>query len=222
MLWYGKNQVTNLYLGQDIIYTNNIVREGESLNSLYGFEYWGVNKANGNPVYYKADGSLVQGNIANATYYVFDPNNPTVLGAASTLSATADKKVLGNVLPTYFGSVISKFTYKQVDFGFMFRFSGGNKIFNSTRRDLVGQNFTNNGTEILGRWQSASSPGDGWTPRLYAPQNTFVNQTGNATSRFVEDGSFISLDNVSLGYSLPKSVTEKIKIDNFRRQPHDL
>jgi TonB-linked SusC/RagA family outer membrane protein len=212
----SKNQVTNLYLGQDIIYTNNIVREGESLNSLYGFEYWGVNKANGNPVYYKADGSLVQGNIANATYYVFDPNNPTVLGAASTLSATADKKVLGNVLPTYFGSVISKFTYKQVDFGFMFRFSGGNKIFNSTRRDLVGQNFTNNGTEILGRWQSASSPGDGWTPRLYAPQNTFVNQTGNATSRFVEDGSFISLDNVSLGYSLPKSVTEKIKIDNFR------
>jgi TonB-linked SusC/RagA family outer membrane protein len=212
----SKNQVTNLYLGQDIIYTNNIVREGESLNSLYGFEYWGVNKANGNPVYYKADGSLVQGNIANATYYVFDPNNPTVLGAASTLSATADKKVLGNVLPTYFGSLISKFTYKQVDFGFMFRFSGGNKIFNSTRRDLVGQNFTNNGTEILGRWQSASSPGDGWTPRLYAPQNTFVNQTGNATSRFVEDGSFISLDNVSLGYSLPKSVTEKIKIDNFR------
>jgi TonB-linked SusC/RagA family outer membrane protein len=212
----SKNQVTNLYLGQDILYTNNIIREGEALNSLYGFEYWGVNKANGNPVYYKADGSLVQGNIANSSYYVFDPNNPSVLGAASSLSATTDRKILGNVLPTYFGSVISKFTYKQVDFGFMFRFSGGNKIFNSTRRDLMNQNFNNNSTEILGRWQSASSPGDGWTPRLWASGNTFVNLTGNATSRFVEDGSFISLDNVSLGYSLPKSVTEKIKIDNFR------
>jgi len=221
----AKNEVTKLFNGQDIlgggsanvnIAPNIIVREGESINSLYGFQYWGVNKANGNPVYYKADGSLVEGNIATSSYFVFDPNNPGTQGAASSLSASTDRKVLGNTLPTYFGAFSSKFNYKNFDFGFMFRFSGGNKIFNSTRRELVNQNLNNNGTEILGRWQSASSPGDGWTPKLWASGNTFVNLSGNATSRFVEDGDFISLDNVSIGYSLPKLVSEKIKVDNFR------
>jgi len=221
----AKNVVTSLNLGQDIlgggstnvnISPNIIIREGESLNSLYGFKYWGVNSANGNPVYYKADGSLVQGNIATTSYSVFDPTNPATLGAASSLSAGTDRMVLGNSLPTYFGALNSSFRYKNFDFGIMFRFSGGNKIFNSTRRDLMNQNLNNNGSEILGRWQSVTAPGDGWTPKLWASSNTFVNLSGNASTRFVEDGSFISLDNVSFGYSLPKQLMQKIKVDNIR------
>jgi TonB-linked SusC/RagA family outer membrane protein len=219
-----KNEVTGLVDGQDIIggsstdtniAPNIIIRQGESINSLYGYRYWGVNKANGNPVYYKANGTLVQGVLPGTGLAVFDPNNPTAVGAAATLS-NADKVVLGNTLPTYFGSVSSSMKYKNLDFGFMFRFSGGNKIFNSTRRELMNQNFNNNGTEILGRWQSVDNPGDGWTPRLYAGSNTSTNLTGAATSRFVEKGDFISLDNISLGYTLPKSVMEKIGVDNFR------
>ena len=81
------NKVLSLVDGKDIIGSQNgqtayLIREGESLRSLYGYKYWGVNMANGNPVYYKANGSLVQGNIANSTYYVFDPSNPTVLGSS--------------------------------------------------------------------------------------------------------------------------------------------
>lgn len=197
------------------IQPNIILRAGESLNSLYGFEYWGVNPANGNPVYYKADGSLVQGNIPNSSYYKFDPNNPSDISTASSLT-TADKKILGSTVPTYYGGFSSSVTYKNLDFGFLFRFSGGNKIFNSTRRELMNQNFNNNSTEILGRWQSPSEPGDGWTPRLWAGGNTFVNQSSNASSRFVEKGDFISLENVSLGYKLPKSILEKINVNSIR------
>jgi TonB-linked SusC/RagA family outer membrane protein len=226
-LTLSKNKVTALYNGQEIIggsstdtniAPNIIIREGESINSLYGFEYYGVNPANGNPVYYKADGSLVQGNVNNTTYYKFNPANPgAALVDADKSSLTAsDKKILGNTLPTYFGSFSSNMKYKSFDLGFMFRFSGGNKIFNSTRRELMNQNFNNNGTEILGRWQSADNPGDGWTPRLYASSNTFTNLSGSASTRFVEKGDFISLDNVSLGYSLPKMLLDKIGVDNFR------
>ncbi|OHT47378.1 SusC/RagA family TonB-linked outer membrane protein [Flavobacterium tructae] len=223
-LTLSKNVVTDLVDGQDIIggtsgdtniAPNLILREGESMNSLYGFRYWGVNKANGNPVYYKADGSLVQGNLPGSTYSVFDPSNPAAAGAAATL-VTADKTILGNTLPKYYGSVSSSMKYKNIDFGFMFRFSGGNKIFNSTRRELMNTNFNNNGTEILGRWQSVDNPGDGWTPRLYASSNTSSNLSGSATTRFVEKGDFISLDNISFGYTLPKLLLDKIKVDNFR------
>lgn len=229
-LTLSKNVVTGLVNGQDItggsssfgtsqdivnIAPNIIIRQGESINSLYGFKYWGVNKANGNPVYYKADGSLVQGNLATTTYTVFDPANPGTTGAAATLAAT-DKAILGNTLPTYYGSFTSSMKYKNLDLGFMIRFSGGNKIFNATRRELMNQNFNNNGTEILGRWQSVDNPGDGWTPRLYASSNTFTNLSGSASTRFVEDGDFISLDNISLGYTLPKMLMDKIGVDNFR------
>jgi TonB-linked SusC/RagA family outer membrane protein len=195
---------------------NLIIREGESINSIYGFEYWGVNAANGNPVYYKADGSLVQGNIPTQSYFVFNPADPTNLSIPATLSAVADRKILGNTLPTYFGAITNRINYKNFDLTFLVRFSGGNKIFNSTRRDLVNQNLNNNGTEILGRWQSPSQPGDGVTPRLWSGANAFVNLTGNASTRFVEDGDFISLDNLSFGYSLPKPFINKIGLKNVR------
>jgi TonB-linked SusC/RagA family outer membrane protein len=194
---------------------NIIIRQGESLNSLYGFQYWGVNPANGFPVYYKADGSLVQGNPASQSYSVFEPNNPSNTSTGATLTQ-ADKKILGNTIPKYFGGFSSRMSYKNVDLSFLIRFSGGNKIFNSTRRELMNQNLNNNGTEILGRWQSPSNPGDGWTPILYANSNTFLNQSSNATTRFVEDGDFISFDNITLGYNFPKKLMEKIKVENIR------
>ena len=218
------NTVTSTPNGADLIggtstdvniSPNIIIRQGESLNSLYGFEYWGVNSANGFPVYYKADGSLVQGNPASQSYSVFNPSNPSNTSTAASLTQ-ADKRILGSTIPKYFGGFSSRMSYKNVDLSFLIRFSGGNKIFNSTRRDLMNQNLNNNSTEILGRWQSASNPGDGWTPILFANSNTFLNQSSNATTRFVENGDFISFDNVTLGYNFPKKIIEKIKVENIR------
>lgn len=212
------NEVVTLVDGQDIVGTNTIVREGESINSIYGYGYWGVNKENGNPVYYKADGSLVQGNINNSTYYVFNPNLESNPMDATTISslASSDKKIFGPSLPTYFGAVNARFSYKNFELSAMFRFQGGNYIMNSTRRDLVNQNFVNNGTEILGRWQSPEEPGDGWTPKLWFAGPTFVNLTGHATGRFIEKGDFVKLSNIRLAYNLPKSIVSKIYMRDLR------
>ena len=197
------------------IQPNIIIRTGESPNSLFGFEYFGVNASNGNPIYVKANGALVQGNIPTQTYVAYDPANPTNVAVASSL-ANSDRKILGNTLPTYFGGFTSSMSYKNFDFGFLIRFSGGNKIFNATRREGLNQDLNNNLTEILGRWQSVANPGDGVTPRMWQGRGNFINLASNASTRFVENGDFISLDNVSIGYSLPKTFTEKIKIDKFR------
>ena len=217
-----KSKVEKLVAGQDINYVdsdnynsgNNIIREGESPYALYGFKYWGVNPGNGNPVYYKANGSLVQANINSQAYSVFDPSKPTDISVPSSLG-TSDKSILGSILPTYFGALNSNMTYKDFDLGFMFRFSGGNKVHNITRRELLSQGFNNNGTEILGRWQSATNPGDGWTPRLRDDRETIIN-INQASTRFVENGDYIKLDNITLGYNLPKPVLEKIGLEKFR------
>jgi len=142
----------------------NIRRVGESINAIYGYTYLGVNMANGNPLYKKGNGQIIQGNVSNTTYYLYDPANPTALTTTSTLSSTADRSVLGSALPTYYGGFNNTFTYKDFDLNVFLRFSGGNKI--TTKPALIiNSKFLNNGTEILGRWVSAANPGDGVTPR---------------------------------------------------------
>ena len=210
-----KNEVIELVDHQDIIQTYTIIREKESIRSIFGYDYVGVNMSNGNPIYRKADGALVQGNIPTSNYKAYDPANPTDISVASSL-VSADRKLLGATIPTYFGALGLKAEFKGFDLNVMFRYSGGNYVMNRTRMDLLNQKFQNNSTEILGRWQSVDNPGDGWTPRLWYAGETFVNLTDNSSTRWVEKGDYIKLQTVTLGYTLPKSVLDKIGIQNLR------
>lgn len=220
-----KNQVVTLVNGEDITTNYNIIREGESLRSIYGYTYAGVNPANGNPLYatYNRDENgnitetiLVQGNIDNGNYYVYDPANPTELSTVRALNASRDKTILGSVIPTYFGGFDNNFYYKNFDLNVFFRFSGGNKIMNRSKTDLFTQSFDNNGIDILGRWQSPENPGDGQTPKLLLNGDNFINRPDDASTRWVEDGSFIKLQNVSLGYNFPASQVRKLTLNGLR------
>ncbi|NDU97729.1 SusC/RagA family TonB-linked outer membrane protein [Spirosoma terrae] len=209
------NRITSLNknnegVDQDIVFTYNINRVGESVGALYGYRYAGVNSANGNPMYYKGDGRIVQRDIASTGYSFYDPTNPTSLtntnGAA--LSATADRVILGNTNPKYFGGLTNSFSYKGLDLEVFVRFQGGNKILNVTRQEtLLNQDFNNNSREILSRWQKEGDVTD--VPKLVLSKSGITNQTGNAISRFVENGDFIRIQNIILGYTIPKSVLPK-------------
>lgn len=220
-----KNEVITLVNGQDITTNFNIIREGESIRSIYGYTYVGVNSANGNPIYESynkdADGNitetiLVQANIANGNYYVYNSDNPTELSTVRPLNAIRDKKILGSVIPTYYGGFDNNFSFKNFDMNVFFRFSGGNKIMNRTRVELLSQSFNNNGTEILGRWQSVENPGDGQTPKIVLNGDNFINRPDDASTRWVEDGSFIKLQNVSFGYTFPSDQMRKLKVSGLR------
>jgi hypothetical protein len=209
------NRITSLNknnegVDQDIVFTYNVNRVGESVGALYGYRYAGVNAANGNPMYYKGDGRIVQRDIASTGYSFYDPTNPTSLTNTSgaALSATGDRVVLGNTNPKYFGGLTNSFSYKGLDLEVFVRFQGGNKILNVTRQEtLLNQDFNNNGREILNRWQKEGDVTD--VPKLVLSKSGITNQTGNAISRFVENGDFIRIQNIILGYTIPKSVLPK-------------
>lgn len=211
-----QNEVVELVNDQDITGDYNITRVGESINAIYGYEYYGVNPANGNPVYEKATGVLVENDLGNGAFYVFDPNDPGTRGEVSTLSAATDRKVLGVSIPKWFGGFDNNVFVGNFDFNVFFRFSGGNMIFNRTRADLLDMGFNNNGTEILGRWQSPDNPGDGKTPKVVLNQSNRANNPNVATTRFLEKGDFLRLGNLALGYTMPKSVTERLSIESLR------
>jgi TonB-dependent starch-binding outer membrane protein SusC len=215
-----KNKITKLYSisgnPTQQIFPNayNIIKVGEPINMIWGYEYAGVNTANGNPMYYKADGSLVQLNLTGASntigvYYVANSKDDGALGAQSTLSTTNDRKILGQGIPTWFGAINNSLTYKGFGLEFMLRYSGGNKILNTTRQEaLLNQSFQNNGTEILERW---TTPGQQTTvPKLRWGQGNNINTAGLANSRFVEKGDYLRLQNVVFTYTIPNQVLQKL------------
>lgn len=210
-----QNEIVELVDDQPITYVYTIVDVGESIRSVYGYDYVGVNAANGNPIYRKADGSLIQGDIDAQAYKVYNPANPGDISQAAILEGK-DRIVFGPSLPTYYGAVNSMLRFKDFDFSAMFRFSGGNYIMNRTRAEIVANSFTNSGKELLGRWQSPQEPGDGWTPRLYYGRTNFINQQNETSGRFVEKGDFLKLQNLILGYTLPSQLVGRIGVDRLR------
>ncbi len=202
-----------------------IVKVGESINSIYGFQYAGVNASNGNPMYYKGNGSVVQRNGLSGSYSFYDPANPTnetnVTGAAlspNDVSQGGDRRVLGNTAPKWFGGLTNTFSYKAFSLEVFIRFQGGNKVYNQTLQDnLLNQDFTNSGKAILNSWTTENPNTD--IPKMYLNRNNQVNQQGSAISRFVENGDFLRIQNISLSYNLPKSILEKtgeFKISSVR------
>lgn len=210
-----KNKVTQLANNNtDVNFAYNILRVGESVGSLYGYQSAGVNPANGNPLYVKANGQVIQGNIATQAYFNYDPANPNALTTSNTLAAT-DRKVLGGTTPTYYGGLNNTFVYKGFDFNVYLVFSGGNKIMNVTKQEgLLNQKFLNNGTAILDRWTTPGQVTD--IPKLYYGRDAFTNLTSSAVSRYVEDGKFIRGQNIALGYSLPKDMIRNANLSKVR------
>ncbi len=199
-------------------------RVGQPTNVIYGYNFAGVNPANGNPMYQKGDGRVVQRNGLNGTYSFYDAANPTVetntTGAALNpldVSAGGDRRVLGQTTPKWFGGLTNTFAWKGFSLEVFMRYSGGNKIYNQTRQDvLYNMDFTNSSRDLLNSWTPENSTSQ--MPKMYFVQNQFVNQTGTAISRFVEDGDFLRIQNIVLGYSLPKALLEKggFKLSNVR------
>ncbi|KUG06778.1 SusC/RagA family TonB-linked outer membrane protein [Solirubrum puertoriconensis] len=212
----NKSTIKELYRNEDILFTYTVNRVGQPIGSIFGYDSQGINSANGYPIYRKADGSLVQANVDNNTFYPYDPANPgAALGPATgttpagqvartTPLAATDKVILGNTNPTWFGGVTNSFTYKGFDASIFIRFSGGNKIFNETARQLLRQDFLNNSTKILDRWTTPGQETD--VPKLRYANTDFINRSGEALSRFVEKGDFVRIQNISLGYTLPKGI----------------
>ena len=148
-----------------------------------------------------------------------------------------DKTNIGSPLPKFTFGWTNTFNYKNFDLSIFINGSYGNKVMNYTSIPLTSMSSTWNNQiqeKIADRAQLAAidpnkvyEDGNMWynditnvyvtnpgtsTPRV-AIGNTY-NQ--NISSRYIEDGSYIRLKNISLGYTFPKSIIKKIHLDNLR------
>lgn len=216
-----KNKVTRLANNNaDIIDNYNITRVGHSIGSFFGYESKGVNAANGNPLWEKADGTVVQGHLdASGTmrFYVYDATKPGDLTQTAAALSFADKRILGEANPTWYGGFNNTLSYKNFELNINLTYSGGNKVYNLTRQEsLTNMKFQNAGKELLRRWTTEGQVTD--VPRLFygsGPGNS-ISQSGNTNSRFLENGSFLRAQNIGLGYTLPTAVLQRLKLSNLK------
>ncbi|WP_316794410.1 TonB-dependent receptor [Pedobacter frigoris] len=136
-------------------------------------------------------------------------------GTTGTTVTTADRQLMGNLIPEFFGGFSNSFTYKGFDANLFFSYQYGNKVFNFNKYILEGGGTRDASRSILAsqlnRWQK---PGDITnTPRVTSVGN---NYNIEQNSRYLEDGSFIRLKTASIGYTLPNSVTSKAGLNKVR------
>lgn len=122
---------------------------------------------------------------------------------------SSDRTVIGSAQPNFIYGLTNSFSYKGFDLSLMLQGSQGNKIFNATRIDTEGMiDFRNQSTEVLKRWMR---PG----------MITSVPKVGNKenihnSSRYVEDGSYLRLKNITLSYTLPSRWVKKLQMSKVQ------
>lgn len=214
-----KSKVTKLYKnadeasGQDIIWYDPtggdaraqfIYREGESTLALYGYEWGGVDPDNG-----------------RNRWYVNDPTDKT-LGdfllngrGASYDWSDANYTIIGNALPKVFGGFSTDVSYKGISLALNFIYKIGGNLYDGAFKDVADDGY------YWERIRSKYYYDNMWTPTN--KNGKYPRLDGNDltdpmkfSTRQMHDASFTRLKNITLAYSLPKSIINKIGFTNTR------
>jgi TonB-dependent starch-binding outer membrane protein SusC len=240
---FNKNEITSLGTYQDFYLQSSgwgvgntnadfIVKVGEPVGTIRGFVTDG---------YYQL--SDFDYNASNGTYTLKAgvPNNSGVSEDpypgrvkykdldGNGIINTDDITVIGVAQPKFFGGLNQQFTYKNFDLSVFLNFQVGNDIINANKIEFSNAYTTNANmlaTMNMGqRWTNINSQGEVVTdPDALAKLNANAtiwspsrsSAAFNLHSWAVEDGSFIRLNNITLGYNVPASILRKVKISRFR------
>lgn len=130
------------------------------------------------------------------------------------LDLDKDRTVCGNYMPKFTYGFGGKLWFKGFDLDINFQGVFGNKILNLNRRYIDNMEGNVNGTTIaLDRWQSEDQPGNGQVNKANRKQTGY---NGRTSTWHLEDGSYLRLQNVSLGYTFPKKWTNRFYVEKLR------
>ena len=170
------------------------------INAFYGYVTDGLfqNQA-------EVDAHAVQPGAEPGDIRFRDLNNDGVIN-------DSDRTVIGNPNPSWFFSMNNNLSYKGFELSVFLQGVAGNKIYNANNIDNVGMAAAyNQTTDVLNRWR-----GEGTSYSM--PRAVFgdPNQNCRVSDRFVEDGSYLRVKNITLSYTFPKQWLQKLQIENAR------
>ncbi len=211
---YNRNKVVSLndsvpmYTGSIGLNQNLAIQSaGHAVNSFYGFVANGIFQTQK-----EVDDYAVQ--VPGA-----DPYNRTSPGDIKFRDLNNDGKIddndrtyIGDPNPSFIFAMNNSFAYKNIDLSIFLQGVSGNKIFNANRIYQEGMAVAQNQTTAtLDRWRGAGTSND-------MPRAVFndPNKNTRVSNRFIEDGSYLRIKNVTAGYTLPKHIAAKAKMTSVR------
>lgn len=210
----NKNEVTEINNDEGIINGDvnigpsgmkniTIAKVGEPIGYFYGWETKGIFQNQEEVNAHSKDGELIQPNAAPGDLIYVDQNNDGVLN-------DADRVNLGDPHPDFTVGLNLNCAYKNFDFSMFWYGVVGNQIIDATRRyDLQNANYQ---TSVLNRWTGEGASNT--EPRVTWSDTN--NNRGSFSDYMVKDADYLRLKNLQIGYTLPKSVLQKVNIDRVR------
>jgi len=125
-----------------------------------------------------------------------------------------DRTLIGNPWPDFVYGMTNNFSYKNLDLRVFFQGVQGNDVYSVTQRFV--QNIwgtVNSSRAVLNRWRSPENPGNGTIPKASMYESGQNDQNSN---RFIQDGSYLRIRNVTLGYTLPENLLNRFNLSNAR------
>ena len=185
----------------------NITSIGEPIGSFFGYKQLGIFKD--------------QTDLDSYPHFIDtkpgDVKYEDVSGAAGVPDGKIDandRTIIGNNQPKFIYGFTNTFSFKGLELNVMFNGVQGGKILNLSRRFFENlEGSQNNLSTVLDRWHSADQPGNGIVPRA---NSRTTGQNNAISSRWVENGSFLRIQNITLGYQIPTLLIEKLKLQSAR------
>jgi TonB-dependent starch-binding outer membrane protein SusC len=220
---FNRNEITSLPVngsaGSDLIFKlpdaysvegpYTIYRVGQSVGSFYGYRFDGIFATDEEvPANLKDQGR--NQNFFGGYPKFFDQNND------GQYDRQNDRVVIGNALPIHTGGITNTFSYKGVELSVFMNWSFGNDINNMTDAVLtsLADDF-NQSKSVLNRWQRQGDNTSTPLPMYIANSFQGIAFT-DASSRYIEDGSFLRVRNINLGYNLPQQLLRRIRLNSAK------
>ena len=179
---------------------------GREIATFYGLKTDGIFNNIEELNAYVQDGTPIQPNARLGDVKFVDLNGDGKINAD-------DRTYLGSATPDFTYAFNSRLTYKAFDLNFFFQGVQGSEIISEMYRSMTNSNgIANSLTERLDRWTPDN-------PNTDQPRMTFRDQnqnTGQFSDRFVKNGSYLRLKNITLGYNLPTDVIKRLHLTNVR------
>ena len=208
-----KNKINELHpdLKGELISGSRIYREGESMYQLYLVKYAGVDPATGKALYWAK--TEPDADATEAEKAAFVPESYTT-DDWQTASKTG-KEATGDLLPTVYGGFGMSVEYAGFDLSVQMAYQMGGKIWDYTYQDLMHGGKANDAghnwhMDIAKAWTPENPYTD--VPRL----NSSDSYTNSSSDRWLISSNYLSINNITLGYTLPKSWTRKVGIEGLR------
>jgi len=199
-----ENILTNGYLQNG---TYHILKVGESIGTFYGWKFLGV--------YSRDEDNINQVKYGSANGKVFRGGDPIWDDLnGDHIIDDQDKQIIGNAQPKFTGGLNNDFSYKNFSLNIFLQFSYGNDIYSNLNmmRNWVFA-YNNVSTDALNRWRKQGDVTDFPRPIRNDPLR---NEYLRVSDRWIEDGSYMRLKNVSLAYDLPRRLANRIFLEGLQ------